>query len=719
MRYFFSSILLLFFAVSFSTPSTSLSLNTYKIFEADGKVGMTDDEGNVLIPAEYDHIGWSRGELIPVNNTIGYRIAGKWGLISLKNQRITQAEFSRLYHTKGGVLVAGRKGKVTQHDFLGLISTQGKEILPFKYTSVEVKGLRAVVSANDGRKYQYGVVDFSNKVVIPIRYKEIKPLGALRFAVKNDQDKIAIYSDQGAQVVDFKLDSISNFSKGYASIFLNHQQGLISTAGELVVEPVYQSTRINNGEVEFKSFNTWTALNLKNVAGNTWNHTNLTSYSGNKYLARSNGKTWIVDRKGTALSSIENNYIGPVIDGKSSFRKQDKWGVLKVHGEVLIDAKFDSILVDKDIIYVMNKKNDQLKWSLYDTFGIKKSSYEYDFIKAKTNNYYPVLRNGYWGFIDRTGEEVIHCVYDEVNNFNGNNVVVKFHGDYGVVDKYGDWKVLPQKVRLELVNEDLYLAKSAKLTTLKSIDEGTIYFTENKVEIKDGYLIEHLTDGNLWKINFSGRIVNENKSNGAKSSHLDKYQEIRSPSEGLYGVRINNLYGFIDNENRLLISNRYEDVGPFKQGLAAIKLRNKWGFIDKSENLIVQPNYDLKSVFKDNLAIVKYKGQYGLINNEGKTLIQPQYDKIERLPNGRFLISKNDRFGLVDDTGRLIINVKYESLEDLNNGQIIVEKFNQFGVIDLYGVDVIPIIYDQLKFDTRYNEYLAMKKSKWEKAGIR
>ncbi|MEL7004672.1 MAG: WG repeat-containing protein [Bacteroidota bacterium] len=513
MRYFLSSVLLIFFAASYSTPLRPLALNTYKIFEADGKVGMVDDEGNVLIPAEYDHIGWSRGELIPVNNTIGYRIAGKWGLISLKNQKITPAEYAQLFHANGGVLVAGKKGRVTQRNFLGLISTQGKEVLPFKYTSIEVKGLRAVVSTSDGRKYNYGVVDFSNKVIIPIRYKEVRSLGALRFAVKNEQGKIAIYSDQGVQMIDFKLDSIANFSKGYASIFVNHQEGLINTTGELVVKPIYQSTKANNGQVEVKPFNTWVALDLDNKSQANWSHTDLTPYSGNKYLARSNGKVWIVNREDIEQSCIENNYVGSIISGKSSFRKGNKWGVLNVNGDVLIDAKFDSILVEGDIIYTLNKKNGQLKWSLYDTFGIKKSNYEYDFIRSKTNSYYPVFRNGYWGFIDRSGEEVIHCVYDEVGDFNSGNVVVKFHGDYGVVDKYGEWKVLPQTGKLELINEELYLLRSNKLTTLKSIEEGTVYFTENMLEVKNGYLLEHLADGNLWKINFSGRIVKE-KNNG-------------------------------------------------------------------------------------------------------------------------------------------------------------------------------------------------------------
>lgn len=714
MKYIFSVLLLFFCYATFSAPSKSTSLNTYRIFEADGKVGMTDDEGNVIIPAEYDHIGWSKGKLIPVNNTIGYRLAGVWGLISLKNQKITSSLFSQLYHAGGGMLVAAKKGKITKHDFLGLISTQGKEILPFKYTSIDVNGLRAIVSTKNAHQYNYGVVDFTNKIVIPIRYKEVKSLGGLRFAVKNEKNKSAIYSDRGDQLMDFKLDSISPFEKGYARVYQNYKQGLIKVTGELAVEPIYQSVKVDDDGAKVKDFNQWQTLNSENKVIDSWHYDGLDAYAETLYLASANGKYWVVDKKGEALSSIDNDFVSPVKDGKSIFRKKKKWGVIRENGTVLMSATFDSVIVDRDVVYTMMLDKGNSKWSMYDTFGVKKSIYNYDRINAKTKNLYPVLRKKYWGFIDRTGEEVIHCVYDEVGQFVDNHVAVKFHGQYGILDKYGEWKVLPQSYPLELINEDLYLMKSPKITTLKSIESGTIYFTENEIEVKRGYLLEHLADGNLWKIDFAGRIVNE-----SGSANKSRYEEIRPPSEGFYGAKINGAYGFIDDRNRLRIANRYEDVGTFKEGLAAIKLRNKWGFINKSETLVIQPIYDEKSDFIGNVAIVQLNDLYGIIDKAGKALIKPEYNHIEQLSNGRFLIRKDKRYGLLDKDGRLIINVKYESLEDLDNGQVIVQKFGQFGVVDLYGVDVIPIVYDRLKFDRRFSEYLAMKKSKWGKAGVR
>lgn len=718
MKYIFSSLFLFFLSASFSTSLHPTSLNTYKIFEADGKVGMTDDQGNVLIPAAYDDIGWSKGELSPVSNTIGYRIGSSWGLISLKNERITSAEYSQLYHSGGGVIVAAKKGKITKHDFLGLISSQGKQVLPFKYTSIDVSGLRAIVSNRAGRQYVYGVVDFGDKTIIPIKYKDVKPLGSLRFAVKNSLNKIAIYSDQGSKMMDFSLDSISKFDQGFARIFKDHQQGMIDVTGKVVAEPVYQSVKVNNRQVEVKEFNEWMALSLNSVKAKSWSYNELEPYGENLYLTESNQKTWIVDREGNALSSTLNDYIGSIIKGKSSFKRQNKWGVLRANGSVMMEANFDSLIIDGDMIYGMVKRSDGPKWSLYDTFSIKKSIYEYDVIRTKTKNFYPVQRQGYWGFIDRTGEEVIHCVYDEVGKFYGNHVMVKFHDQYGIIDKYGEWQLLPQLHPLQMINEDLYLEKSSEITKLKSIDQGTVYFTENLLEVKEGYLLEHLSDGSLWKIDYRGRIVNENNNRG-KSRSNEKYQEILPPSEGLYGVKINGAYGFIDSRNRLRISNRYESIGAFSEGFAAIKLRNKWGFIDKSEKLIVQPNYDKKSVFVDGLAIVVQNRLYGIIDKKGQTLISPQYDLIERLQNGRFLISKNNLYGLLDKSGKLIVNVKYEALEDLNNDQIVVRKFDQYGVVDLFGVDIIPVIYDELKFDPRFNEYLVMKKSKWKKAGIR
>jgi hypothetical protein len=687
----------------FLTSLFSVSAENYKLIYKDGKMGLADAEGKVIIPAKYDELGWSNGTTDPFNNVIGYKSDGNWGILGLNNETYTANEYTKLYPLNSTLFVASKRGKISQHDFLGIISVQGKSILPFKYNSIQLVGLRAIVGVRYGRQYQYGVVDLGDKEIIALKYKEVNALGNLRFAVRDFNEKVAIYNDNGREVFGFLLDSISSFENGHAIIYSNHERGVINGNGEIVIQPKYKNVR-TIVPLEIKPFNEWEIIGANKNSRLKLSYDLIEPYDAGDYRIRANKKMWIVNKAGEDLTPVEYSFIGNKINGKAIYKYKDKSGVINSDGSILIKAQFDSILLTEEVFYG-NKKNE---WALYDSYGVKKSNQTYNRIGLKTGYYFPVNRRGHWGFIDRSGEEIIHCVYDEVGEFSFNKVVVKFHGQYGIISKDGDWVVLPQKGKLKIINDAYYIIFNDNLSILKSYEEGTIYFTENRVEVMEDHLIEHLSDDGLWKIDFNGRIVN-------RDIPRQRFDEIRTSSEGLYAVRYQGRFGFVDNQNRLIVANRYENVGDFSEGHVSIKLLGRWGFIDRLENIVVQPVYESVTSFFNGLSIAKSNTGYGLIDKKGNKMTAFNYDKIELLESGRYKIHISNKYGLLEKDGSLLINAKYENLEDLGNYYVLVSLFGKMGVITDHGVDIIPIIYDNLIYDKRFDEYLAMKKSDWEK----
>ena len=708
MKQFFylATIFLTLFTISSYTYASA----DYQLFEMQGKQGMKDKDGNVLIPAQYDELGWSRGVLEVINNTVGYKVNDKWGIITLDNEIVKQPEFTQLFPGNKTLLIAAKDGKVSHRDFLGVITLDGKPLIPFKYTSIELKDLRAIVGIKPGKNYLYGVVDLAGREILPIEYKEVKALGHLRYAVKNQEGKSAIFSDKGRQVIGFELDSISCFDHNVAIIYDNHLRGLIDIHGQIVEPLGKKDFKIDADGVKKLSFNEWALLDHKNQQSDTYYYDKIRPYDSSRLQVWANGRSWLIDNEKHVLTSEKYTALTAPVQGHFGFEVNNMWGVMKNDGELLIPARFDSLFFHEDMIYVREKLAGVYKWSLYDNYGVKKSAHHYDQIRERTAYYFPVSRQGHWGFINRSGEEVIHCVYDAVSPFVEGMSVVKFHGEKGVIDKFGEWVVLPQKADLTIINDEFYLAKDKQLTILKSFKEGTVYFTENYIEIKDNYLLEHLADGRLWKIDFEGRIF------GAVGT--DRYQEVREPSEGFYAVKIDDKYGFIDAQNRLRIANRYDEVGPFQEDLAAFKLLGKWGFLDKRERIIIQPQFTYSSVFKKGLAIVSTSAGAGLINKEGDEVCAFDYDEIQRLENERYLAKKNNKYGLISETGRVLINARYDALNDLNNGFAIVQRSGKYGLITIHGVDVIPTMYDELFYDEASGKYLGMKKSEWEKVNL-
>src|SRR6185295_935471 len=103
----------------------------------------------------------------------------------------------------------------------------------------------------------------------------------------------------------------------------------------------------------------------------------------------------------------------------------------------------------------------------------------YDHIYPYNGSVFPVMAKNFWGAIDKNGKEVIACVYDSVLQQVNNLIVVKFKGQYGIINDHEQWNATPRNSKITLINDSRYVERSPKMTYLRSMDGGTIYFSEN------------------------------------------------------------------------------------------------------------------------------------------------------------------------------------------------------------------------------------------------
>ena len=174
MRVIFTACFIFFCISSFALP--------YQMFEENGKVGIKDEVGNVLIPPSFEALGWSDGSFSVIGQVTGYRLHGKWGLINLKKELITQALYLSLVYS-GGEYVVARKKLDAVLTKTGCINLRGVIMVPFIYDGINIHGLRAIVFNIQMARYQYGLTDLQNHVLIPVEFKNIYPLGSLRYAI--------------------------------------------------------------------------------------------------------------------------------------------------------------------------------------------------------------------------------------------------------------------------------------------------------------------------------------------------------------------------------------------------------------------------------------------------------------------------------------------------------------------------------------------------------
>jgi hypothetical protein len=324
-----------------------------------------------------------------------------------------------------------------------------------------------------------------------------------------------------------------------------------------------------------------------------------------------------------------------------------------------------------------------------------------------TGSLFPVTTRNYWGALDGNGREVLACAYDSIVQQMNDHLVVKFRGEYGIVDAHEAWLITPRPNRLRLISEDRFLELTPRMTYLKAINGQTIYFTENPLEVRGDHLIEYLPSGTIWQIDPDGTIAN-------RQVQLDgPIERIFPASEGLRAIRKNGQYGFVDELGRLRIANRYDDVQPFEEDLAAIMIRGHWGFINHEDNIAVQPVYDAVTPFRGGLSSVTQKDLQGLIDKRGNQILPPRYESIEVLEDGYVLVMQEKLYGLANIKGSVLINPKYETLRLEDARFVIVSRGGKYGVITTQGISTIPMIYDDIVYDPYQQVFLAKQRSPW------
>lgn len=210
--------------------STSAHAVVYERFEENGKMGIRDEQGQVVVPPSFDALGWSDGQFSVIGQITGYRQGSRWGLLNLKKEYITKALYLSLTYPGGNRVLVSREVNAFTAKF-GCIDLKGDLAVPLAYDAITIYDLRAVVMQKAGTQYSYGLIDLDNRVILPLKYQRIKPLGSLRFAVQDFSGKTALCSEEGNWSIGFDIDSLSTFRNDLA-IFIKDSCVVCSTERE-------------------------------------------------------------------------------------------------------------------------------------------------------------------------------------------------------------------------------------------------------------------------------------------------------------------------------------------------------------------------------------------------------------------------------------------------------------------------------------------------------
>lgn len=303
-----------------------------------------------------------------------------------------------------------------------------------------------------------------------------------------------------------------------------------------------------------------------------------------------------------------------------------------------------------------------------------------------------------YGFVDKSGNEVITCKYDYANIFSDGLAKVRMNGKCGFIDKNGN-EVVPCKYDyIGSLNEGLYVVRVGDEKTGKW---GFIDRTGKELvpcmydwagDFADGMAIVRVGNRKTRKYGFVDKT--------GKEVIPCEYERAGSFSEGMAEVERNNKKGFIDKAGNLVVPYKYDWADGFSEGRARVGIDLDWqeyryGFIDKAGEEVVSCKYDGLDNFREGVACFELNGKCGFIDKNGRVVISPIYENAFSFSGGLAPVQRNGKWGMIDKTGNVVVAFAYNEIIPLfKEGSRIVAKKGKYGLIDVTGNEIIPCKYD-------------------------
>lgn len=308
------------------------------------------------------------------------------------------------------------------------------------------------------------------------------------------------------------------------------------------------------------------------------------------------------------------------------------------------------------------------KWGYIDSKGNVAIKPQFQYAQNFSSGLAAVRIGGKTGYINKNGEIVIEPQFDDASFFDGDVAAFVVREDtenlIGFINKSG-------KIILE--PRFKYVGKFSEGLAYARIGDKNGYIDKNfKMVIEEQFYISGDFHEGLARVKKDNLSLNGYIDKSGNFIIKDKFYSALDFSEGFAAVQLKEtmLWGVINKKGEFVIEPKYKGIGSFKDGLAGVKIDDKYGFMDINEKIIIQPQFDWIKDFNDGYAAVakkvdkndtlstpKYK--WGFIDKKGNLVIDYKYDEVFSFENGvsKVFIGKEQsswKEGYIDKTGEYI-----------------------------------------------------------------
>ena len=374
------------------------------------------------------------------------------------------------------------------------------------------------------------------------------------------------------------------------------------------------------------------------------------------------GKYGLIDSNGKEIVPCIYDEIGSINEeGFVRVRKNCKYGIVAPDGRETVPCIYDEMEEIDDKGFVVIKTNG--KYGTIDCFGKQLiqpfSAYKLYFFEGLASD----SKKGKSGYINGKGENVIQCIYDDVDSFNNGYATVRVKDTKQIIDKTGNVTYSDNK---NYDSIDTFLARKGFAIVSKDDKDGIISVTGKVIapciydDIDFGY-------------------------------HDDKP----------ITVCIDEKYGWLDTNGKKITPCKYDEIKSIESNanVTFARLGSKYGLIDIEGEELTEFIYDSCEdypSFNNDLVWVERNGKFGYINTKGEEVIPCIYDEADAFYFGFAAVKENKTWNLINCAGTVVIPHIGKDTYAMSENIICLKHGYKFGIADLNGKEILPFIYDEI-----------------------
>lgn len=567
----------------------------------------------------------------------------KYGAINLNRKVIIPFEFDNIsLYLKNTYLVE-------KNNLRGLYNSNGIQLLSCRFNSIKPIGDNSFIVKKDG---EVGVIKKNDKIIIPISFKSIISKSDSRlYIIKNKNNKSALYSKDGKQIIPFEFDNISFYNNNNLLFARNSKYALATNA-----------------------------YNLNNLKF----YDNIMKF-GSGYLVINNNKQGLLSNLGNEVIPCKYDdlkFINNSVVGVSKTEK--KYAFFSYKGEKLSKFRYYEpfYYFNNNIIWTNN--NDIL--ISYNILNKEEEPIKIDRILEKQNGYMRIIKHNYVSLIDKDGNELFSNTYQNITPLNNGFFKVQFDRKWGIIDSL---KELIIPIIYDEIRTSVNISNSYIDNRLESKEELETTNNYNKV-----FIVEK--SGKKGVYNTKGIQIIPTEYDNIGVNQKDK----------LIWVEQKDKFGVFSRQGIKILSAKYTNItwNEFQNRISikdsiGYKIVTEYGDISELKKIS-----NLKWANKKGLFYSEIDDKIGLFRLDGKNIIPNKYDELYDFDKHLIIGTIADNLYIFNKDGSTFGNQNYSLIHPANvfKGEsfyTVMNLYGKNGVINSMGEMIIPIKYDEIIFE--------------------